>query len=155
MSQELVHSYSAFIKASPEQVWEALIKPELTTQYNFGGAANSDWRTGSDYVMTSADGASVLYSGKVLVSDPPRHLAQTVNIKFNPAWAGHEEMTIDWEIDQFGEACQVTIRHRAPDSAAQPFERLTSHCPRLLSGLKTLLETGKPLRIGEPAVRRP
>jgi uncharacterized protein YndB with AHSA1/START domain len=151
MSSELVHSYSVFIQATPEQVWEALTTSRFTTQYNFGSAVTSDWRAGSDYAMTTADGASVMYDGKVVVADPPRHLVQTVNIKFDPALAGHKEMTIGWDIEQFGEACQATITHRGFDSDANLFEMLTSHCPHVLSGLKTLLETGKPLRIGQRA----
>jgi uncharacterized protein YndB with AHSA1/START domain len=149
MGHELIHRYSIFIKATPQQVWEALTDPRFTTQYNFGSAAKSDWRTGSGYVMTSADGASVMYDGTVLVSDPPRQLVQSVNIKFDPAHVGHREMVISWDVEQFGETCQVTISHRAFDSEAQLFEMLTGHCPHLMSGLKTLLETGEPLHIGQ------
>ncbi|MDJ0458060.1 SRPBCC domain-containing protein [Arthrobacter sp. NQ7] len=151
MSDELSHSYSVFIRATPQQVWEALTDPDLTVQYNFGSAAKSDWRTGSHYAMTSADGSSVMYDGRVLLSNEPRQLVQTVNIKFDRAHIGHKEMTISWDIEQFGETCQVTISHRGPDSEAQLFEVLTSHCPNLMSGLKTLLETGKPLHIGQSA----
>jgi uncharacterized protein YndB with AHSA1/START domain len=149
MSSELTHSYSVFIKATPQQVWEALTTSRFTTQYNFGSAVTSDWRPGSDYAMTSPDGASVMYDGKVLVADPPRRLVQTVNVKFDPALAGHKEMTISWDVEQFGETCQVTIGHRGSDSDATLFEMLTSHCPHVMSGLKTLLETGKPLHIGQ------
>ena len=149
MTDELSHNYSVFIKATPQQVWEALTDPRFTTQYNFGNAAKGDWRTGSHYAMTSADGATVKYDGTVLLSDPPRQLVQTVNIKFDPAHVGHREMEISWDVEQFGETCQVTITHRAFESEAQLFEMLTGHCPHLMSGLKTLLETGQPLHIGQ------
>lgn len=149
MNNELSHTYSIFIQAAPEQVWEGLTDPRFTVEYNFGSAARSDWRPGSDYAMTSPDGTSVMYDGKVLVSEPPRHLVQTVNIRFDPAFAGHREMTIDWEVEQFGDACQVTISHRGSDSDAKLFTMLTDHCPHVMSGLKTLLETGKPLHIGQ------
>lgn len=151
MTDELSHSYSLFIKATPQQVWEALTDPRFTTQYNFGSAAKGDWRTGSLYAMTSADGATVKYDGTVLLSDPPRQLVMTVNIKFDPAHVGNGEVVISWDVEQFGETCQVTISHRAVDSEARLFEMLTSHCPHLLSGLKTLLETGTPLHIDQPA----
>lgn len=151
MGHELIHSYSAFVKATPQQAWDALTNPALTVQYNFGSAARSSWLPGSDYVMESADGTSVEYDGKVLESDPPWHLAQSVNIRFDPSFLGHGQMSIGWDIEQFGEACRVTITHRGQDSDAQLFHLLTSHCPHLLSGMKTLLETGRPLHIGQPA----
>ncbi|MDJ0459676.1 SRPBCC domain-containing protein [Arthrobacter sp. NQ7] len=151
MSQELIDSYSGFIKATPQQVWEALTNPALTIQYPFGGAVESDWRPGSDYVTKSADGASVMYDGKVLESEPPWRLVRSVHVKFSPAFTGHQEMTIRWDVEQFGETCKVTISHRGHASDAQLFEMLTSHCPHLVSGLKTLLETGQPLHIGQSA----
>lgn len=149
MSRDLEHSYSIYIKGNPEQVWKGLTSSRFTTQYFPYAAARSDWREGSDYAMTTADGSRELYSGKVLVSDRPRRLVESVNIKFDPSLVGHKEMTITWEIAQFGEACRVTIIHRAADSEAKPFGMLTSHCPDLMSGLKTLLETGHPLHIGD------
>jgi uncharacterized protein YndB with AHSA1/START domain len=145
----LEHSYSIYIKASPEQVWEALTTPSFTTRYFPGGAVKSDWQEGSDYTMNSADGAKVLYDGRVVVSHRLRRLVQTVNIKFDPSVIGHEEMTIEWDIERFGETCLLTIIHRGADSVAKQFGMLTSHCPDLMSGIKTLLETGQPLQIGE------
>jgi uncharacterized protein YndB with AHSA1/START domain len=148
VSSELKHSYSIFIQATPQQVWEALTISRFTTQYFFNSAVESDWKKGSDYAMTSPDGAIVKFEGRILASDPPRRLFQTVNVKWDPALVGHQEMTIDWDIEQFGETCRVTISHRGSDSDARLFEMLTGHCPDVLSGMKTLLETGKPLRIG-------
>ena len=149
MGHDLEHSYSIYVKASPEQVWEGLTESTFTTRYFPYAATQSDWRVGSEYVMTRAGGASVVYDGKVLVSDRPRQLVQTVNIKFDPSLVGHKEMTISWDIEQFGEACRVTITHRGAGPDTKLFNMLVSHCPDLMSGLKTLLETGMPLQIGE------
>ena len=149
MSGELSHSYSIYIQATPEQVWEALTTPKFTTQYFPGHAAESDWQPGSDYVMRNPTDGSVMFEGKVVESDPPRRLVQTVSFKRNPAFEDHEEMTIAWDVEQFGEACRVTIGHRGSDSDAKLLERLTGHCPDMMSGLKTLLETGRPLHIGQ------
>ncbi len=148
---ELQHSYSVFIRATPEQVWEALTTSSFTTQYYFGSAVESDWRVGSDYRMTDPTGTSVTFDGKVLEADRPRRLVQSVNVKFDPAFRGHGELSISWDVEQYGETCLVTIGHRGTDSDARLFHMLTSHCPHVLSGLKTLLETGTPLRIGKPA----
>jgi len=116
----LEHSYSIYIKASPEQVWEALTTPSFTTRYFPGGAVKSDWQEGSDYTMNSADGAKVLYDGRVVVSHRLRRLVQTVNIKFDPSVIGHEEMTIEWDIERFGETCLLTMIHRGGGLRGEP-----------------------------------
>jgi hypothetical protein len=90
-----------------------------------------------------------MYEGKVLESDRPRRLVQTVNFR-DPRFAGHQEMTIEWDIEQMGEACKVKISHRGSGRDARMIETLTSYCPTMLSGIKTLLETGQPLHIAEP-----
>jgi len=151
----LEHSHSIYIRATPEQVWQALTDPALTTQYFFGGAMQSDWRVGSEYRLTSPDGANVQFDGAVLESEPGRRLVQSVRIKFNPAFVGHDEMSIAWDIEPFGEACRVTISHRGAPTTTQVFAFVTSHCADLLSGMKTLLETGTPLRIDQPSQARP
>ncbi len=149
MSGKLEHRYGLFIKASPEQVWKALTEAEFTKHYFFGSAVHSDWRVGSPYTYTSADGAVVKFDGQVVAADYPRRLVQTLNVRFDPALANREEMTLGWEIEQAGEACLVTVIHTAHESDAKVYGMLTSHCAHLLSGMKTLLETGAPLRIGE------
>ncbi len=151
MSNELEHSYDIFIQAAPQQVWEALTSSKFTTQYYFGLAVDSEWHVGSDYAMTTPDGATVRLDGKIIESDPPRRLIQTVNVKWDPALRVRKEMTVGWDIEQMGEACRVTVTHKAFASDAKVFEVLTGHCAQLLSGMKTLLETGKPLRVGQPA----
>lgn len=144
MSHELELRYSIYIQASPEQIWEALTEPRLSTQYFPYAAIGGEWRAGSDYAMRHTDG-SVVYEGKVLQADRPRLLLQTVNMKAIPAFVGHKEFTLEWLVEQFGDACKLTILHRG--SEAKVIETLASHCPDTASGIKTLLETGKPLRI--------
>ena len=147
---QLEHSYSIFVRATPDQVWQALTDPALTTQYYFGGAMQSDWRVGSEYRLATPDGTNVQFEGAVLEAEPGRRLAQSVHIKFDPEFIGHDEMSIAWDIEPFGEACRVTIWHRGAPTTAKLFALVTSRCPDLLSGMKTLLQTGTPLRISEP-----
>jgi uncharacterized protein YndB with AHSA1/START domain len=154
MSSKLEHSYGLFIQASPEQVWEALTDSKFTKQYFFDSAVRSDWRVGSAYAYTSPDGAMVKFDGEVIVADQPRRLVQTLNVRFDPALANRDEMILGWDIEQAGEACLVTVRHRAHEADAKVFGVLSSHCEQLLSGMKTLLETGKPLRMEQPAPAR-
>ena len=147
MSSKLEHSYQIIIQATPEQVWQALTDSRYTTQYFPGTAVESDWQPGSDYVQKRGDAVS--FDGKVLVSDRPRRLVQTVHIKFDPAVIG-QEITLSWDIEQMGESCMLTVGHEGSESDRKLFEFLTAHCPHTMSGIKTLLETGKPLSIPQP-----
>lgn len=149
MSKRLEHSYGLFIQATPEQVWEALTESRFTTRYFFGAAVQSDWRVGSPYAYTSPDGAQVKFDGEIIEAEPPRRLLQTLNVKLDPALLNREPMRLDWRIEPAGEACRVTLIHHAHEADARVFGILTSHCEQLLSGMKTLLETGKPLRVAQ------
>jgi uncharacterized protein YndB with AHSA1/START domain len=148
MSNKLEHSYQIIIQATPEQVWQALTDARFTTQYFPNTAVESDWQAGSDYSHKRGD--AVAFDGKVVVSDRPRRLVQTVHMKFDPAVIGHKEITLSWDIEQMGESCMLTIGHEGSESDRKLFEHLTGHCPHTLSGIKTLLETGKPLSIPQP-----
>ena len=145
MSGKLQHKYQIIIQATQDQVWEALTNSRFTTQYFPNTAVESDWQPGSDYIHTR--GNAVSFEGRVVVSDRPRRLVQTVHVKFDPAVIGHREITLSWDVEQVGESCLVTVRHEGYESDAKLFERLTGHCPYTLSGMKTVLETGKPLAL--------
>jgi uncharacterized protein YndB with AHSA1/START domain len=151
MSNRLEHSYGLFIQASPEQVWEALTESRFTMQYFFDSAVQSDWRVGSPYAYTSPDGAQVKFDGEIVEADPSRRLLQTLNVKLDPRLVNREPLRLGWKIEQAGEACLVTVTHEGHEADARVFAMLTSHCEQLLSGMKTLLETGKPLRMAQPA----
>ena len=74
-----------FIKATPERLWQAITDGSITEKYYFGGKAQSDWKTGSEYKYVSAEGHEMI-AGKVIESDPPRKLVTT----FIPLYDGSE-----------------------------------------------------------------
>jgi uncharacterized protein YndB with AHSA1/START domain len=148
VSNQLEHTYRIVIQATPEQVWEALTTSEFTRQYYFGLAAEGDWRSGSAYAMRRGDTTG--FDGTVLVSERPQRLLQTVKVKFLPI-TNSDELTIQWDIEPLGDACSLAITHRGSPSDATLFAQVTATCPELLSGMKTLLETGRPLRMDHPA----
>lgn len=153
MEGEFSHTYSVFIKASPGQVWEALTDPRQTIQYFPYQEVRSEWRPGSDFAYTGPDGA-VLAGGTVVEADPPRRLVlslSTAGFSQNPS---HHNLTLTWDIEPFGEATRLTVTHSGPDAIRDLLGRLTDHCPHTVSGLKTLVETGEPLRISDPSLAR-
>ncbi|WP_422934562.1 SRPBCC domain-containing protein [Sinomonas sp. P47F7] len=153
MDGEFSHTYSAFIRANPDQVWKALTDPAQTVQYFPYSAARSDWQAGSACTYAAADG-SIGAEGTVVQANPPHRLVQTIHVNAFRGYSGHPEFTLTWDIEQFGEATKLTVTHTGPDTISEFLLIATSHCPHTVSGVKTLLETGTPLRISDPALAR-
>jgi uncharacterized protein YndB with AHSA1/START domain len=137
--------YRVYIRATAEQVWEAIGKPEFTTRYFFGGRIESTLEPGSPirYHSASRDGLDI--DGEVIESDPPRRLVHTFRSLWNDEMAAEPPSRVIWEIEpDEGGVCQLTVIHdqleRSPKTAAS-----VSGWSYVLSGLKTLLETGKPM----------
>jgi len=144
------HVYEIYIRATPERLWRALIDEELTRRYYFGCRVESDWRPGSPYRLVDDTGAT-LVAGENIEVDPPRRLVQT----FGAPWAsevGREgPSTVTWEIEPVGDAgetCKLTLIHDGIDPASARGKEISAGWVQILSGLKTLLETGEPLVVG-------
>ncbi|SRR5581483_4643159 len=135
--------FEIFIKTTPERLWEAITDPELRARYSFGVGTQSDWTVGSEY-RSSVPGVIEIAEGENLEVDPPRRLVQT----FTALWsddvrqAGASRVT--WEIAPVGDdSCRLTVVHDQLSPNANP--ELYGGWPMILSGLKTLLETGEDL----------
>jgi uncharacterized protein YndB with AHSA1/START domain len=132
--------YVVFIASTPEAVWHALTAPEFISQYWGGRRIESDWRVGSA-VRQTGPGGRLESEGKVLEARPPHVLSYT----FQMAQVGDPPSRITFEIGPVGEMVrlQLTHHHELPNSVTQA---ATIHgWPAILSSLKSLLETGKPL----------
>lgn len=134
--------YEIFIHTTPEKLWRALTEPEFTRQYFHGTEIRSKLKKGEPYLCTTPDGTKMV-DGDVLECDPPRKLVHTWRVHWDPALS-HELSKVSYLIEQKGENCKLTVIHEleeAPLTAAQ----VKGGWPTIISSLKTLLETGKPL----------
>src|SRR2546430_17366321 len=77
MIQTNVQVYAVFIKASPEQIWEAITKPDFTSRYFYGSLVDSSFEAGAPYRSWSPDREKLSVDCEVLDSDPPRRLSYT------------------------------------------------------------------------------
>jgi uncharacterized protein YndB with AHSA1/START domain len=77
MIQTTVQVYMVFIKASPEEIWDAITKPEFTSRYFHGSLVDSTFEAGTPYRSWSPDRSALWVEGDVLDSDPPRRLSHT------------------------------------------------------------------------------
>ena len=132
--------FETYIKTTPERLWEAITDPELRAKYSFGVQTSSDWTPGSAY-RASVPGVIDIAEGENFEVDPPRRLVQT----FNALWsddvktAGTSRVT--WEIEPVGTSCRLRVTH--DQLADDANSELYGGWPMILSGLKTLLETGE------------
>jgi uncharacterized protein YndB with AHSA1/START domain len=159
--------YRIYIKATPEQVWEAITKPEWTERYLYESRVDYQLRPGGAYRAYPSEamrthGAEMDYpipdvvaDGEVLEADPPHKLVQTWRMLMDPTMAAEGFTRLTWEIEaaQSG-VSKLTVIHDltgAPQigalvSGAMEDQGAGGGWSAILSELKTLLETGKPLR---------
>lgn len=142
------HVYQVYIRTTPERLWQALTDPEMTRRYYFNSRIESDWKAGSPFEMRQADGRLDI-DGEVLEADPPRRLVHTFNIRWNPE-NSDPPSRVTWEIAPMGEACLLTLTHDAFETETATYREVSGGWSLILSGLKTLLETGETLEVGEP-----
>ncbi|HEX7293307.1 MAG TPA: metalloregulator ArsR/SmtB family transcription factor [Solirubrobacterales bacterium] len=135
--------FEIYIKTTPERLWEAITDSELRQRYNFGVGVESDWTPGSRYEAVHSGAGFAISEGDNIEVDPPRRLVQS----FTALWSDQvkEEGTsrVTWEIEPVGDSCRLTVTHDQLREGAN--DELYGGWPMILSGLKTLLETGEDL----------
>jgi uncharacterized protein YndB with AHSA1/START domain len=135
--------YEIYIKTTPDRLWEAITNPEMRRKYNFGVGVESDWTQGSRYKALHPMAPDALCEGENLVVDPPRRLVQSFKALWGDDVKREGTSRVTWEIEPVGDSCRLTIIHDQLREGAN--DQLYGGWPMILSGLKTLLETGETL----------
>ncbi len=130
--------YTTFIKSTPEKVWQAITNPEFARQY-WGNETISDWKKGSDWKLVSADGKDIRVVGKILESTPPTRLVVSWASPQNTA----DESQVAYDISMLADMVRLEVVHSK--LSTEMAGRITYGWPRVLSSLKSFLETGKAL----------
>jgi uncharacterized protein YndB with AHSA1/START domain len=133
--------FEIYIKTTPERLWEAITDPKMRATYSFGVETNSDWTPGSTYTA-SAPGVEIA-SGENLEVDPPYRLVQSLNALWSDEVRSEGTSRVTWEIEPVGDSCRLTVTHDQLREGAN--DELYGGWMMILSGLKTLLETGEHL----------
>jgi uncharacterized protein YndB with AHSA1/START domain len=141
MTAQTTQVYSIFIRATPEQVWDAITKPEFTQKYFHGSVIESDYAPGSPYRGFAADRSEQYVEGEVLEADPPRKLVHTMLAHFSPEAEAEGTTRVRWDIEQVEDSCRLTVTHDEMREGAN--DQIYGGWPMILSGLKTWLETGE------------
>ena len=146
MTEQATQVYAVFIRATPEQVWDGITKPEFTTRYFHGTKIDSTFEPGAPYLSVAGEGGDTVVDGEILESDPPRMLKHTWRALYDPETAAEPFSRVTWEIEpQEGGVTKLTVTHDQLEAAPKTAESVAGGWSYILSGLKTLLETGEPL----------
>ena len=137
--------YVTYIDTTPEKLWDALMDGEMTRLF-WGRHRNvSDWKPGSTWAHQDYEDPNVVdIVGKVVECERPRRLVLTWA---DPARAGDEacHSRVTFEIEPSFDSVKLTVIHDRLENDPEMLAGITQGWPAVLSSLKTLLETGRPL----------
>jgi uncharacterized protein YndB with AHSA1/START domain len=139
--------YTIYIASTPAKVWQALTSAEFSRQYFSGFAVEAELKIGGAFIVRGPDG-SLHIEGEVIACDPPRKLTVTWNVN----WPGLVEKLgptlVTYEIEQAGDPVRLTMTEAHDRTLSEDIlEGGRQGWPAILSSLKSLLETGKPLAV--------
>ncbi|MGH2753948.1 MAG: ArsR/SmtB family transcription factor, partial [Actinomycetota bacterium] len=144
LEESMEKVFEIYIRTTPERLWDAITDPEMRSKYNFGSRVISDWTPGSRFEMANPNAPDPLGEGENLEVDPPRRLVQSMTALWSEEVKEEGTSRVTWEIEPIGDdSCRLTVTHDQLREGAN--EELYGGWPMVLSGLKTLLETGEPL----------
>ena len=137
--------YVTYIRTTPEKLWQALTSAEFSKQYFFGNSVEIEQRIGGAFIMRTPDGALHI-SGEVVECEPPRKLTFTFNVNWPALIEKLGPTLVSYDIEPAGDAVRLTMTesHDRPLSD-DILSGGRQGWPAILSSLKSVLETGKPL----------
>jgi uncharacterized protein YndB with AHSA1/START domain len=134
--------YTIYIASTPEKVWEALTSAEFSRKYFSGFAVEMEAKLGGSFIVRAPDGSEHI-AGEVLEYDPPKRLTVTWDVNWPDLVAKLGTTLVTYEIEPAGEAVRLTMSERHDrDLSDDILSGGRTGWPAILSGLKSLLETG-------------
>jgi uncharacterized protein YndB with AHSA1/START domain len=138
--------YVSYINSTPENVWNALLDNRMVRQY-WGRHKNvSDWKVGSIWLHQDYDSGAIDIDGRVVEVKPPKRLVLT--------WEGANDFLltekpsrVTFEIEPFRDSTRLRLIHSELEPESRMLDGVTDGWPKVLSSLKSLLETGHALQI--------
>jgi uncharacterized protein YndB with AHSA1/START domain/DNA-binding transcriptional ArsR family regulator len=144
--------YTVFIRAPREKVWDAITKPEFTHRYFFGSEPSSTWKPGARLLWTEHGTGNELVDGEVIEYDKPRRLVHSWIVKYDEALTAEGPSRVTYELEEKDGVTKLTAIHDDFPSGSKVYDNVAGGWPLVLSGLKTLVETGAPLYAEKTAV---
>jgi uncharacterized protein YndB with AHSA1/START domain/DNA-binding transcriptional ArsR family regulator len=139
------HVYEVYIRTTPERLWQALTDPDITQRYYHHTRVASGWNPGDAITYTWTDG-TITIEGEIVEADAPRRLVHTFHFTQDPEQAAERPSRCTWEIEPRGESCLLRLTHDGFEGETSTYRSVGTGWSPILSSLKSLLETGEPLR---------
>jgi uncharacterized protein YndB with AHSA1/START domain/DNA-binding transcriptional ArsR family regulator len=146
---QVQHVHVVHIRTTPEKLWEALTRPELTRHYYYGMEIISELRPGTplEYTRSEPDGSRKrLIAGQILEIEPPRRLVHSFAFLDRP----DEPTRVTYAIEPIGELVRLTVTHEGFEGETETYRMVRGGWAPIIDGLKTYLETGRPLGFPRP-----
>jgi len=137
--------YVTFIRTTMEKLWRALLEPEFTRQFWFDTVQESEWKPGASWRILKPDG-NASDSGEVIEIEPPRKLVLKWRNEMFPEMTAEGYSRMTYELEQAGESVKLTLTHVMEKAESKYIKAVSNGWPIILASLKTLLETGEPLK---------
>lgn len=142
--------YTTYIEATPEKLWDALTKSEFTKQYWFDTEVRSDWKVGSPLALVMS--GQTTDTGEILQVDRPRRLAYTFKHELMEEMRNEPATKVVFTLEPYGNLVKLTVTHEGFGVGSKLLDGISKGWPAILSGLKSLLETGKALTVPPKAL---
>lgn len=138
------HVYETMIRCTPEAAWQAMVDGDKTVQYFYGTRVESSFEPGAPIVYTGADG-EVVADGSLLTVDEPKVLEMTFHPRWDPELEAEGPVRVIWRITDAGGLTSVRAEYYDMEPGSRTYEDFVGGIVFIVSGMKTLLETGEPL----------
>jgi len=139
------HVYSVLIRATPDRIWRAITDGVETERYYYGTRVDSDWAVGGRVVYTYPDG-SIAADGEVIEIEPERRVLMTFHPRWSPEIEAEGPVRMSWEIEPAGDGVsKLTVVTSGMTEGGVVQSDFVGGIVHIVSGLKTLVETGEPL----------
>ena len=134
--------YVTYIRTTPEKLWSALTDDvEFMKQYWFGVYCESQWTAGSSWKMVHPDG-HILDAGEIVEAEPSRRLVIRWQHQDKPELKAEGESLCTMELEPFGTSVKLSITHTIEREPSKLIVAVSGGWPKVISILKSLLETG-------------
>jgi uncharacterized protein YndB with AHSA1/START domain len=140
-SAESSFVYVTFIRTTPEKLWSALTDVTQMKEYWFGMQVKTEWKTGAEWQMVFPDG-EVADTGEILEVERPKRIRLKWRNEFRPELKAEGFALCTIEIEPYGDAVRLSITHTIERAESKFIEAVSGGWPKILSNLKSLLETG-------------
>src|SRR5438128_4171046 len=133
--------YVTYIETTAEKMWEALTDSQFTRQYWFDTEVRSDWKVGSPFALVMS--GKTTDTGEILEADRPRRLAYTFKHELFEEMRQEPVTKVTFTLQPFGNLVKLTVTHQGFAQGGKLLGAISKGWPAILSGLKSLLETGR------------